>query len=199
MPVMVFILALLIAPLPKLVAGTTTGFDYLLHITLPILFSCLAVAVVRALIKNISRSSSASGELIFRLPIIGSIFKQISQTEYIERLSLFELAGHPLIEATQDTYASLPGYLITSRYGFVRSDLNKGVCLADSLRDHKIIDARNYAVLSSAEQAGRLGELLEKIAQDERVSCDENIDFMLAWVPRIVYALVVVFISCGFF
>ena len=187
LPLCILILALAIAPLPRLVTGDLGALGYLWRVASPLLLLAALVGLI-AHFKETLTSMLARTNL---LPGAGLAW----------RATLLRELGQ-LLDAGMDACSSLdllagaeaPHHQPTLRR--VANQLRNGESVADSLLSSQLIDRHtDYPLLQTGEQAGRLSEMLDHRADQLQQQQRERTEMIAQWLPRLFYALVVAFIA----
>ena len=196
MPAFTFLLALLIQPLPALVGGSIGVAGYLWGALKPMLAIAAAIVGIRWLAAG---DASSKGKSFYqRMPIYGPVFVRRNLRDFFESLALLLEAGVSMLDA-------LPAALDTVEDGDIRRELTKirariaqGVPVAQALRDITYIkDERVIQFAETGEASGTLPEMLMRHTALETAAINSTLEQLAAWVPRILYALVAVWIAYG--
>ena len=196
MPAFTFLLALVIQPLPALVGSSIGVAGYLWGVLKPI----LAIAAVIVGIRWLAAGNASSKRKSFyqRIPIYGPVFVQRNLRDFFESLALMLEAGVSMLDA-------LPAALDTVEDGDIRRELTKirariaqGVPVAQALRDITYIkDERVIQFAETGEASGTLPEMLMRHTALETAAINNTLEQLAGWVPRILYAMVALWIVYG--
>jgi len=196
LPAIMLVLALLIQPLPKLIGGSLGGPGYLWGVVSPLLLIGGAFVVVRWFVAGDSRCSGKSPWQ--HVPLFGPIFVRSNLRDFFESLALMLEAGISMLDA-------LPAALETCADGEMRRDLagirrrvEKGEPFAEALRGTACIkDTRVIEFAQTGEASGSLPEMLLRHVQMETSEIEHFWQQVAAWVPRVCYTLVALWIAYG--
>jgi type II secretory pathway component PulF len=196
LPAIMLVLSLLIQPLPKLIGGSLGGLGYLWSVVSPLLLIGGVFVVVRWFVGGDDRSNGKSPWQY--VPLYGPIFVRSNLRDFFESLALMLEAGISLLDA-------LPAALETGEDGEIRRDLTgvrrrveKGVPFAEALRETACIkDTRVIEFAQTGEASGNLPEMLLRYVQMETSEIERFWQQVAAWVPRVCYALVALWIAYG--
>ena len=199
LPTGVFLLALFVAPLPALVAGTISGAEYLLGIITMV----LQVAVAAWLLWKFPGWLRARGEeksnvfdrLRLRAPFFGELHQRREVLQVLESFELLYSAGVPPLQALQLAKDSATNGHVRERFEQAHAQLQQGLPLADAFNASGMLSASANQLLLTGDASGRLTEMLRRVSaveRDELRAIDEQI---AAWVPRLVYALVALWMT----
>lgn len=191
MPLFVGLFAIVVMPIPDILAGNLDPWRYLFCILFIGLISLAAWWLIRLLfIKHSTNTTGYPAHAFISVPIIGKVLEDYSTANFIERLHLLFASGFPIIDAVKVGHESLIGFGRRRRYKQLERDLHLGDSVADTFEHHAVLSSFDLAILATGEAAGRLEESLARISRDTRTRFDSKIDFMVAWFPRVVYLLI---------
>ena len=193
-PGAVFLMSLVLAPLPALVGGSIGLLGFVWAVVKPLALLAGLFYGLRWWFRA-QAGDDASG-LRRRLPLYGPIFIRQNLRDFLDSLAL-------LLEAGLSMQDALPTALDTVQDAAMRRDLRqvrpmveKGSSLADCLRAVSwTSDVRLIEFVESGEAAGKLPEMLKRYAALETEAINAFFDQLAAWVPRVVYALVVLSVA----
>lgn len=193
-PLFILMLAVFVAPFPALFAGSITTGGYLSRTFVPLVGLAVFGWLVTRWFARVGSQGYpgwlASG--LLALPIVKGLVTQHARTDLLESLALFLSAGLAAQQALPAAIDVVSNPLLKLRFRRAQSALESGEVVADALREGEVIDAREgYAILSTAEHAGRLDEMMTRYAAVESDNLDARYDVIAEWLPRIVYFLVV--------
>lgn len=196
LPAIMLVLALFIQPLPALIGGSLGGLAYLWGVVSPLLLIGGAFVVVRWFVTGDNYSNGKSPWLY--VPLFGSIFVRSNLRDFFESLALMLEAGMSMLDA-------LPVALETCADGDMRRDLagirqciEKGAPLAEALRGTAYMtDTRVIEFALTGEATGSLPEMLLRHVQMETAEIEHFWQQVAAWVPRVCYTLVALWIAYG--
>jgi len=196
LPAFIFLLALVIQPVPALIRGSLSVAGYVWQVSRPILLISILIWVVRALAGANARASRKS--FYQRLPLYGPIFVRQNLRDVFESLGLMLEAGVPMLDAW-------PAALDTADDGDIRRELMKirpriakGTSLTDALHGVQYIkDERLTQFVRTGEASGKLPEMLLRHTGMETASINSSLEQLALWVPRVVYGMVVLWMAYG--
>jgi len=190
-PAAVFLLVLLLRPLPALAAGHIGPAGYLVGVGQPL-------ALVGVLVLLFVRGRHALMRVLRRLRAATGALPLTSRWKLYRLLSVLLSAGVPagrglahavqVVEAPWDRALRRASAEVSAGSPVVAA-LDTAGCLSDRA-DRRLLEA--------AEQGGRLPELFahRALALDERLSLRRAL--WREWLPRLAYGLVVVWLLMGF-
>ena len=196
LPAFTFVLALLIQPLPALVGGTIGVTGYLWGVIKPLSLIALSIVGLRWLAAG--DASSKGKSLYQRMPMVGPIFVQRNLRDFFESLALMLEAGVSMLDALPAALDTVEDGDIRRALAKIRPRLEGGAPLAAALRDIAYItDERVIQFAETGESSGTLPEMLIRYAAIETAALNSSLEQITAWVPRVLYGLVALWIAYG--
>jgi type II secretory pathway component PulF len=196
LPAAIFLLALLVQPIPALISGSLNLAGYVWQVLRPILLIAVLIYLIRILVRMGARSAGKS--FFQRVPLYGRIFIRQNLRDFFESLGLMLEAGVSMLDA-------LPSALDTVQDGDIRRELNKirpriakGTSLTDALPGIGYVDdERLVQFVRTGEASGKLPEMLLRHTRMETESINSFLEQLAMWIPRVVYGAVVVWMAYG--
>jgi type II secretory pathway component PulF len=183
LPVLVFILALFITPLPALARGDLTVPGYLARSFLPLVL----LAVFGKMLDGLLRRESLAIALLRRLPVYGPLVQRQHELHSLAVLGLLLRSGLPASRAIELAATASTAWPSAS-VGRAVALTAKGEALATALTANGLCsDAGDRALLVGAESAGKLDETLARIALLRQETLDVKLDLWADWLPRLLY------------
>jgi len=196
MPAFVLAIALVLQPLPALVSGAIGMKGFAWQVVSPILVIAAIVVALRWLGVHGAQSSGRS--IHQRIPLYGPIYVRTNLRDFLESLALMLEAGVPMLDA-------LPAAIDTVSDGDIRRELagaqqavKQQKTFADALEGVSYL--RGSPALEFArtgEQSGTLPEMLMRHAAIETDAIASFYEQLAAWLPRVIYLLVVIKVAAG--
>lgn len=201
LPGVVALAALLILPLPALVAGTMGVGVYVLRV----LLTLAGVAGVIALGRELMRRQTAAEDwparallesLALSLPVFGPLLARVQVQRFVEYLGLLLDCGLPAADAVQHAASTLRVQCIRADFEESVQALQAGRSLQDVARGwHYVADAVLVGMIATGEGSGRVPELLRRYAASESDALASRIDSLATWIPRVAYALLALMLA----
>jgi general secretion pathway protein F len=200
LPGFVLVVGLLTGPLPRLVLGSIGLGGYLWQVLSPLLvIGALAWAGLRAprAIEGSSLEESVDA-LLPRVPIFGPMVVKRNARDFFESLALMLEAGLPMFEAVPLAADTIANTRMRRQYEALLPALESGSTLAQALHFvPQIGDARVLAFVQTGEASGNLPEMLLRHVEMETAELSRFYEQAAAWAPRLVYALVALWMARG--
>ena len=188
MPGVMFLLALIIRPVPALVSGSLSLLGYLWAVLYPILLIAALVAGIRAFARAEARSPGKS--IYQRLPLYGPIFRRRNLRDFFESLGLMLEAGVPMADALPVAADTVDDGDIRQQLLRMRPRIAKGSSLTDAMRGIGYLrDERLHQFVHTGEASGELPQMLKRHTRFETASINSSLEQLTLWVPRVVYGI----------
>lgn len=199
LPALVLLLALLIQPLPALVAGRIGIGEALAPLLATVLLMGVAVFFGRALLAWLLRPAGGkpvvSDGLLLRLPVFGPLLLRRNLRDFSETLGMLLEAGIPMFQALPVAIDALSNAALRAAFAEVERRVVAGAPLADALADLSWPAFEPLrAQVEAGEAAGRLAESLLHLARLEREQVAEASRQLATWAPRLANVAVVVWL-----
>lgn len=201
LPGFVALAALLILPLPAVVAGTLGVGTYLLRIVLTVGAVVGAVALGRELLRRQAAAENWPGRaalesLALGLPVVGSLLTRLQVQRFIEYLALLLDCGLPASEAVRHAASTLRVQCIRADFEESVPALQAGRSLHEAARRWRYVaDPVLAGMIATGEGSGRVPELLTRYAGSESEALASRIDSLATWLPRVLYLLLAVLLA----
>ena len=182
LPITVLLLAIFIQPVPDLFSGEITIIGYLLE---TIGLSILLASIFFILTK-------------FKLSYPSKWQKRRNILNFIQSLGLMLQAGLPILEALPKSYQVVEDIALRQQLRKISTYLKTGDSFADAFAKLEINDIANQFILTG-ESSGSLAEMLLHYAKLEAEDIALHDKMLITWIPRIVYAFIVMWIIYGIF
>jgi general secretion pathway protein F len=195
LPVAIFILSLLIHPLPALVGGSLSAKTYLWTCLRPLLLLTGLYYLAQALASWRVRTTSPIGlsldRLWTRLPIFGAMHVRRNVRDFFETLGLMLEAGLPMLEALPKASKTIGNRLIRAEFEQLQGRVLRGATLAEAAISLKTLPERHLiSLIQSGEASGTLPETLLRYASGETETLMQFQQQLADSIPRLVYGAV---------
>jgi general secretion pathway protein F len=198
LPIAIFILALLIQPLPALVSGSLSAKAYLWGCLRPPLILATLYYLGRAILdrRRNSRFSLVLDHLgldrmLLRLPIFGVMHVRHNVRDFFESLGLMLEAGLPMLEALPKASQTMGNQLLRAEFEQLLSRVQRGATLAEASAHLKHLpEPYLISLIQSGEASGTLPDTLLRYASGETETLMRFQQQLADWIPRLVYGAV---------
>ena len=136
-------------------------------------------------------------ELIFKIPIFGSLQRQIILTDLTRTLSLMSGAGVSILEALNITAEVVGNVVISEALKDAAIQVEKGFPVAFSFARHP--DAFPYILsqmVAVGEETGKMEEVLKKISHVFEIESDEEVKGLTAAIEPLI--MIILGLGVGF-
>lgn len=134
--------------------------------------------------------------IIFRLPIIGKLRKQIILTEFARTLGLLVGAGILIVEALQIVAKSLGSSIFEKAVRESSQEVEKGLPLATALARTEVFPVIMPQMIAVGEETGKLDEVLGKISSYFEQEADMAVKGLTSALEPVI--MIVLGIGVGF-
>ncbi|AZP10960.1 type II secretion system F family protein [Undibacterium parvum] len=193
LPVAIFILSLLIQPLPALVSGSLSAKAYLWGCLRPPLILAALYYLGRAILNRRSNSLFSLGldRLLLQLPIFGVMHVRHNVRDFFESLGLMLEAGLPMLEALPKASQTMGNQLLRAEFEQLFSRVQRGATLAEASAHLKHLpEPYLISLIQSGEASGTLPDTLLRYASGETEILMRFQQQLADWLPRLVYGAV---------
>ena len=207
LPLVVFVIALFVQPLPTLVAGSLSMGAYLLHVLRPL----IVLAIVYFFAMRFSRQQtnstpsstpSLTDALLLRLPVFGTMHLRRNVADFVQSLALLLEAGVPMFDALPDAVGSIGNSVIKKEFAAIKPRMTKGATLSVALAQPIAKLAypgsdQLIGFIKTGEASGKLPEMLQRLADGEAAAIQDFQQQVADWLPRVIYGCVALWIAYG--
>jgi general secretion pathway protein F len=203
LPLAMLVIAILVQPLPALVAGTLSPGGYLMKCVLELLLVGGALCLFTGLPRRISPASTSSGilaldEILPLVPPFRSMHERRSVRDGFETLALLLEAGMPILEALPLSVEVMRSPAVKRQFSRVGARIGGGASFAQAIGELSFAGCdQAHAMIVAGEASGALPEVLFSYATSETAAIGRFDDLVAEWAPRVAYALVVIWIGVG--
>lgn len=201
LPAGVLAVALLVQPLPRLFHGSLGAGGYLFEVLAPLaVIAAVALAVLRAGAWFASGASGSARPALERallaMPLFGPLHLRRNVRDFSESLALLLGAGMALFEALPLAVATAGNALVRADLALLLPAVRGGATLAGAVGALRVVDTgRLFAMVHTGEQSGTLPEMLMRYADGESESLALAQQELTAWLPRILYGCVALWMA----
>lgn len=203
LPVAMVVIAVVVQPLPSLVAGTLSPGGYLIRCLLELLVLGGAVFLFTELPHRLQAGSLATRNIpldrvLLVVPLFGSMFVRRSVRDCFESLALLLEAGMPILEALPLSADTIRSQAIKQQFSQLKPRIEQGASLAQAIGELSFAGREQaHAMILAGEASGALPEMLLRYSEGESTVINQFDDVVAEWTPRIVYTLAAFWIGYG--
>lgn len=198
-PAALLVIAILVLPLPAVVAGSLGVGVYVLQAGV-LLALLAALATLSSMLVRHWRAHGTPGLLtrIARLlPGTASMSRLHERADACERLALAHGCGVPVLDAMDAMCHAEGNGVRRAALVAARGNMGGGAGVADAMQRAGLLDASGFAIVSAGESAGRLDDTLGRIAAQAYDELDDRYALLAQWIPVAVYLGVAGTIAVG--
>ncbi len=205
MPIFVFLLALMIQPLPGLVTGSVGFFGYLFHVLRPLLVIALvAFGVYWWWSKRATTKRQTGNSPLMSVPLVGKLIVRQNVRDFFESLALLLESGVSMLDALPLALDTINLPEIKHEFARIAPRVAAGASLAEAIADsvylgNVVSRERVAAFIHTGEQSGTLPEMLLRHTAMETHAINDWYELAATWAPRILYGLVMIWMIIGIF
>jgi general secretion pathway protein F len=201
LPVVVFVIAVFIGPLPNLVAGTLTWGGYLLKYLLP----WIAVGGAAYLLGERSQRRqsaralrNAVGRVLSRVPLFGPTQVRRNIRDFFDSLALLLEAGMPILDALPIASSTVRDQTLRRQLSQIKPRIQAGASFAQAVAELSFPSHRQAcALIVTGEASGTLPQMLFRYSEAETAAINRFDDLVAEWVPRLAYTAIVLLVGYG--
>lgn len=204
LPVVVLVLASFVGPLPAVVLGRVSLVAYfglaLAPLAAAFVLWRLGAALFDARAKQAAGSDSRPAQpglldrVLLRLPVVAPIERDNNLSVFAYQLAQLLGAGVILSESLAACMRVVPNGFYRMEIFRARQHVQEGRTLSSALRGGALWPTEFIVALAVGEEAGKLEEVLLRLARQARERYARSVEILAEWVPRAAYALVALYI-----
>ena len=146
---------------------------------------------VSAYIKT-TAGKSVRDDLIYKMPIMGKLARQMMLTELTRTLGLLISAGVPVVEALNIVSATLGNVNVEKDVRRIAKQVEKGFPVSISFSESQFFPAIMGQMIAVGEETGKMDEVLSKLASYFEVESEQSVKGLTAAIePLIIMVLAV--------
>ncbi|MBB6521550.1 type II secretion system F family protein [Pseudoteredinibacter isoporae] len=125
-----------------------------------------------------------------RIPALNKLLRLRDSSRYLATLSVLYKAGIPLAEAAKSSAELIRGKRLRGILSQAEDQLRSGKRLSELLQQSQLFSPNSLLLISNGEQSGRLADMLDKAAKEEKSELNQGIDLALALLEPLLITLV---------
>lgn len=207
LPLLMLTFALSILRLPALITGSISLFQFLLGIIAPLLLIFFVVQHFKKRLADTREKTSIGinndegfDRFLLKLPIFGRMILRDNARQFYEALSLLLEAGVPIFEATPLAAQTIWNRTIQPHFQTMSKQLEQGWPLSQALENNPMRgEDAVIELVRTGEASGTLPAMLWRHVEVETEAQTHFRDELAAWLPKIIYGMVAVYIIIQIF
>ena len=124
-----------------------------------------------------------------KLPALGVIFKKSALARFSRTLSIIFEAGVPLVDGMNTVGAATGNKVYENAVAEVKADISTGRTLASSMETNKVFPNMMLQMVTSGEESGELGQMLDKVADFYEREVDDAVDAMASIIEPVMIVI----------
>lgn len=203
LPLAIVVIAILVQPLPSLIAGTLSPGGFLIKCFLELVAVGGAVYLFTGWPHRLEPGSSATRDIpldpvLPRLPLFGSMYERRNVRDCFESLALLLEAGMPILEALPLSVDTIRNQALKQQFSQIKPRIEGGASFAQAIDELSFVGhAQAHAMIVAGEASGALPEVLFRYSESETREIDQFDDLVAEWTPRLAYTLVLLWFGYG--
>lgn len=193
LPVAVFIIALVVQPLPALVSGALSAGAYVWQVLRPLLAIGLGYRLLRWLPDwlanappSLLRFQLETG--LIQLPLFGALHVRANVRDFFESLAFMLEAGLPMFDALPKACKTIRNQKIRAAFARLLPHMKQGATLGMALEEIPYLaDRQIIEFVRTGEASGTLPDMLFRHVQFETDALAHAQEQIAEWVPRLIY------------
>jgi len=198
LPAAILAIALCVQPLPQLYTGAISAGGYVARTVLPL--AILGIIAMLAMRVNVWFASGAAApwragaeRALLAMPLFGKLHLRRNARDFNESLAMLLQAGLSLFEALPPALDTVDNRIVRADLATLLPAVKSGATLAQAIGALRLVDTTQlYAFVHTGEESGTLPEMLLRHADAESESLALAQNELVTWLPRILYALVAI-------
>ncbi len=200
LPALNLVAALFIINLPRLFSSTQnyTGLDYLRDTVGTLVgLVCLIAASAMLFRKLLATHATALGTDFFlrQAPIVGSVRFNYVLSQWVEAVRLMLNAGYGVLDAVRHAGTIIGSPILQHAYSKMEPHLQHQLGVSEAMATTGLFPEMLIQIWATGEQSGRMDDMLQRLSTHYQEVWKKSLDQLATWLPRIIYLMVVIFMS----
>lgn len=202
LPGVILVAAVFISHVPALVVGMLGNGDYSTNDYLRdtvwfLVLVAVAGAAIFWLVKfllTLPGWDAVMERIIGALPLFGRLRFDYALSQWLAAIRLLLKAGYGIIEALDHAGASSSNPNLAHAVERARPLINSQLTVSQALQSTGVFPVMLIQFWATGEQSGKMDEMLDRLVRVYDEQWQRSLDQLATWLPRIVYALVSVYV-----
>lgn len=140
LPILILLIALLVLPLPSLVAGSLSSGAYLLQVLMPIALLVAVFYLAKQLIHWYRQAPSTRTQVwlamkLINLPVFGEMHVRGNNCDFFANMALMLEAGIPMFDALPKAVDTIGNTVIREDFSRIKQQMTQGATLAQAVEE----------------------------------------------------------------
>jgi general secretion pathway protein F len=203
LPLFVMVAGLFIQPLPALLNHAISPGGYFLR-SVGSLCGLIVVGALAMLLRDRLQGAPRTlsrmriERILLRLPVFGAMHLRRNVRDFVESLALLLEAGVPILDALPKATDTMQNSIVRAEFERIRPAIERGATLTQAMSSITFItNSQAIGLIHTGETSGTLPDMLFHYARAETHAINQFSAQMALWIPRLVYAVIAVWIAYG--
>ncbi|MFD3157410.1 type II secretion system F family protein [Haloimpatiens sp. FM7330] len=158
-----------------------------------VLFPIILILILFLLKSN--KNLQIIDKIKFKMPIVRTLFYKKEEIKYVQSLSILLNSGVNITKSLDIIIKTTDNYLLKNKYSSMLEKINKGMGIADSIKEIEIFQPFVVSMIASGEVSGKLDSALKKIETIIKNDFKDVLERVLRLIEPIMIILVSVFVG----
>lgn len=160
-----------------------------------IFLAVLTLVISRAFLNKKVWFKKLKDELLSKIPFIGSFIKTVYLSQFTQAIALLAASKVPLVNSIKLVTQMIDYYPLNKALEKVESQLLKGDSLSESLKVHKIFDAKMIALVKVAEETNQTEFMFERLNSQYNAKVQQRSKTLSTVMEPIIILFVGIFVG----
>ncbi|MFQ5720417.1 MAG: type II secretion system F family protein [Acidobacteriota bacterium] len=134
-------------------------------------------------------------EARFKIPIVGSVFKNYAVTRFTRTLSTLISGGIPMVVSLQTASRTVGNTLFSERLDRVAQQVREGGAVWDSLEQTGLLSDMAVGMIKVGESTGAMTEMLDNVSEFYEAEIEQRIQTLLSMLEPILLLVMAVVVG----
>ena len=174
--------------LTKVIIKTSVAFQNYFWICI-LLFLFLLIA--RKIVAKKIWYKKINAKFLLKIPFVGELLRKMYIGQFTQAVALLTTAKVPVLNSIQLTKKMIDFYPLQQALKIAESKILSGSNLSESLKEHKIFDAKMISLLKVAEETNQNEFIFERLT----VQYNEEIQYKSKMLSTVLEPLIIIFLG----
>jgi len=156
------------------------GFVISLVIIIPVIYAY----------SRSERGKTVIDKFKLKFPVLGPIFEQVSINSFVKTMAILIRSGIDLRKSVELAAHSTGNRYLIKRILVMEKPLTEGKQLSEALRYTNLLGDEVLGMLEAGEKSGKLGEMLEKVANFTGNKMQQEVERIMAMVEPVLIGII---------
>ncbi len=192
------VLVLFVVPLPRIIdLGVGWYVNFILHVSLPILFGCVVVYYLSKMVFNLRSLRAFRDRLLYALPLASLLIRRAAVRRYLLALESLVGAGVEIQQAMELAAECAGNAVIQAQLTEAAERVRNGMPIGQALIPAKALPVEIRQSLETAERSGNYDQTLKGLQEWSEQQQTTTARFAGIGVYGIVMALVAIIVAAA--